>query len=383
MIPIPIIIALVIGLIYLAVVFISSSRVSRETLKPFIDAVSGGIKKATAPQVVNPLTGEYVVEDQAKDWINLRPIAVMMNNHIYARPMSGIADADIVYEIVAEGGITRFLGFFLSKSPEKVGTIRSTREYYLVLVKELGDAMLMHIGYSPQALQAIESWPVRSLGRLGLNCDQVLNDPKGENCWRNLKRVESDVPWEHTAYGNIKELRKVGEESGWGGQREIRQWLFKDDAPPPANVAECVIGECRPITVDFWYKGDYTAGFKYDKATNSYLRFTGYTDDTNSELKPTLDENTGEQVKIKNVVVQFVHEEPIAGDEKNRLSYRLEGSGQALVFIDGQVVKSTWNKAGRDERTVFYDLNGQEISFNRGNFWVSVVSDAKIDNVLY
>jgi hypothetical protein len=382
-IPIPFLIALVLGALYLAFVFIRSSKTNREQLKPFFDAVSNVGKKQASSTLTNPITGEIVPEDQAKDWINLRPIAVMMNNHIFARPMSGISDADVVYEIVAEGGITRFLGVFLSKSPEKVGTIRSTREYYLVLVKELGDAMLMHIGYSPQALRAIETWPVRSLSRLGLNCEQVLNDPKGENCWRNLKRVESDVPWEHTAFGNIKELRKEGEEAGWGGNREIKPWEFKDDTPPPANVAECLIGECRPISIDFWYRGDYTASFTYDKATNAYLRYTGFEDAENTKPAPTIDENTGQQVRVKNVVVQFVHEEPIAGDEKNRLSYRLEGSGQALVFIDGQVIKSNWTKAGRDERTFFYDLNGQQIKFNRGKFWVSVVSDEKVDNVLY
>jgi hypothetical protein len=382
-IPIPILIALVIGVFYLTFIFIRNSKTSKETLKPFFDAVNKASNRLNVSTLMNPLTGELLPEEKAKDWINLRPIAVMMNNHIFARPMSGISEADVVYEIVAEGGITRFLAFFLSSSPEKVGTIRSTREYYLVLVKEIGDAMLMHIGYSPQALSAIETWPVRSLGRLGLNCDQVLNDPKGENCWRNLKRVDSDVPWEHTAYGNIKELRKEGEESGWGGNREIKPWEFKDDSAPPANVAECLIGECRPITIDFWYRGDYTASFSYDKSTNTYLRYTGFEDAENTKPAPTIDENTGEQVRIKNVVVQFVHEEPIAGDEKNRLSYRLEGSGQALVFIDGQVTKATWNKAGRDERTLFYDLNGQPIKFNRGKFWISIVSDEKVDNVLY
>ena len=114
-----------------------------------------------------PLTGILVSKEKAEEWSNIRPLGVMVNNHVDARPQSGLIDADLVYEIVAEGGITRYLAFFLSNTPEKIGPIRSVREYYLVLVKEMGDAMLMHIGWSPQALVAIESWPVRSLGRGG------------------------------------------------------------------------------------------------------------------------------------------------------------------------------------------------------------------------
>ncbi|MBI2414938.1 DUF3048 domain-containing protein [candidate division WWE3 bacterium] len=308
----------------------------------------------------NPLTGEEFSFEAASPWKDIRPLAVMVNNYIDARPQSGLIYADLVYEIVAEGGIARLLPFFLSNVPEKIGPVRSTREYYLVLVKELGDAMLMHIGWSPQALEAIETWPVRSLGR------------GGGDFWRDNPR---NVAIEHTAYTNGKELIKTGLELGWTGTRDIKAWIFKEDKKeyPTAKTASKVV-------IDFWYKGDYTAAFEYDAVSNSYLRFVGY--DENDKLIAHKDQETNEQIKSKNVIVQFVPEVPIVGDDKNRLTYELIGAGKGYVFLDGKVIEVTWSKAARDDRTMFYDMDGNEMQFNKGKFWICVVPDRNIDQVV-
>ncbi|MBD3366122.1 DUF3048 domain-containing protein [candidate division WWE3 bacterium] len=337
-----------------------------------VSPLSDGTPITTEPQeemVANPLTGEKYSKSEAP-WINDRPLAVMVNNYIDARPQSGLVDADLVYEIVAEGGITRFIPFFLSKTPEKIGPVRSTRDYYLVLVKELGDAMIMHIGWSPQALEAIETWPVRSLGR------------GGGSFWRENPR---NVATEHTAYVNGKDLRELGDELGWEGTREFPAWQFKDDSPTPLaegpDSCETVAALCDPLTIDFWYEGDYSAIFKYNPDNNSYLRFTGY--DANGDPIPHEDQDTGEQIEVKNVIVQFADESAIEGDTKNRLSYALVGSGTGLVFLDGTVEEVTWSKAERDARTMFYDLNGEEMQFNRGQFWISIVPTRNESQVKY
>lgn len=135
------------------------------------------------------------------------------------------------------------------------------------------------------------------------------------------------------------------------------------------------------ISIDFWYHGDYSAAFKYDPGTNKYLRFTGV--DSEDNPIPHLDQETKEQISVKNLIVQFAVESTISGDEKNRLEYELLGSGKALIFIDGKVIDATWSKADRDERTIFYDDNGKEIEFNRGNFWISIVPDRNVDQVVY
>jgi len=345
----------VLGLVFLAIRFFNKDK---SLTTPFSNIVS----RESKDLVSNPITGE-LVERSTVTWLDQRPLGVMVNNHGDARPQSGLVDADIVYEIVAEGGITRFLAFFLGTTPDKIGPVRSTREYYLVLVKELGDAMLMHIGYSPQALEAIEIWPVRSLAR------------GGAEFWRDEARMQ-EVAIEHTAYVDGKYLRDLGDQLGWGGVGVFTQYKFKNDSPE--TNPELLVSE---ISVDFWYKGDYSAVFKYDAENNAYLRFMGY--DENDNPIPHLDNETGKQIEVKNLIVQFVAESSIAGDEKNRLEYQLVGSGDGIVFMDGKSIKVTWTKADRDSRTLFYDLNGNEIEFNRGKFWISIVPDRNMEQVVY
>lgn len=312
--------------------------------------------------IQSPLTGIKYTEEESASWVNTRPLGVIINNHVDARPQAGLINADIVYEIVAEGGITRFLAFYQSDIPEKLGPIRSVREYYLVINKEIGDAMLMHHGFSPQALVAIESWPVRSLQR--------GNAPY----WRENPR---NVAIEHTLYANGKEVVKKGLELGWEGTMEdFQAWKFKDS---PDKYAQSTVAE--KIEYDFWYTGDFSVIWTFDKDTNSYKRFMGY-DSANNPI-PHIDDVTKNQLMVKNVIVQFVTENKVVGDDKNRLDYDLVGSGKALVFIDGKVVEATWSKASRDARTLFYDTNGSEIEFNRGKMWVSILPDRNVDLVKY
>ena len=345
----------------IAIFFYARNRNLGDMVTPLSDG-SGTVDTAKGEMSANPLNGELTPIKAEEESVSLRPLAVMVNNHPDARPQSGLIYADLVYEIVAEGGITRFLAFFLGTTPEKIGPVRSTREYYLVLVKELGDAMLMHIGWSPQALVAIESWPVRSLGR------------GGGTFWRDNPR---DVAIEHTAYTNGVELREIAQGLGWEGRREFDVWKFKDEkkgyeTAPAANS----------VTIDFWYKGDFTSIFNYDATTNSYLRSMGY--DSNDLPIPHVDQETGEQIKVKNVIVQFAVENSIVGDDKSRLDYELIGSGNALIFLDGKVLNATWSKSERDTRTKFFDAStGEEIEYNRGKFWISIVPDRNLDQVVY
>lgn len=336
-------------------------------LSPLSNGSSVGMENKKT--IENPLTGEFYTESDSTSWINTRPLGVMVNNYIDARPQSGLIYADVVYEVVAEGGITRFLAFFLSNTPEKIGPVRSTRTYYLTIVKEMGDAMLMHEGYSPQALEAIETWPVRSLQR------------GGASALANWRDTSLNVATEHTLYTNGKILRERGDELGWQGTSpDFESWMFKEDNALPA-LEGCMVGDCNPITIDFWDEGDYSAIWKWDKETNTYLRFTGY-DEVGNPI-PHVDRETRKQISVKNVVVQFATESSIVGDDKNRLDYALVGSGEGLVFIDGAVTKVTWSKKDRDSRAFFYDENGNEIKFNRGKFWISIVPDRNIDQVKY
>lgn len=357
-----IILAVVSVLFSLWIVFIKTGKIGKKVVNPLSEKpLENNVVKVTAD-----LTGVQYPETEAGSWVNERPFGVMVNNHVDARPQSGLIYADLVYEIVAEGGITRFLAFFLTNTPEKIGPVRSTREYYLVLVKELSDAMIMHIGYSPQALVAIDTWPVRSLFRGG--CESY---PGCE--WRDNPR---NVAYEHTAYVNGVKLRELGVDLGWEGKGDIRTYTFKDSPDKYSSSPSA-----SKISIDFWNKGDYSSVFEYNPQNNTYLKFTGY--DASDNPIPHKDQETGQQIEVKNLIVQYATELSIAGDEKGRLDYQLVGSGKAVVFIDGKSIDATWSKASRDERTLFYDTNGQEIEFNRGKFWIAIVPDRNVEQVVY
>jgi len=361
----------IIGIFFLSAILftawvIFSGNSKKVLLSPFSKT---GVIPSNPENIKVPadLTGVLYSASEAAVINGQRPLSVMVNNHVDARPQSGLIYADIVYEVVAEGGITRYLAFFQSNTPEKIGPVRSIREYYLMIVKELGDAMVMHIGYSPQALLAIDTWPARSLFRGG--CESV---PGCE--WRSNPR---NVAYEHTAFVNGLILRQLATNLGWEGVGPVTLWKFKDDTTKYASKPAAT-----NLTIDFWEKGDYSGIFKYDPQTNTYLRFTGY--DSSGNPIPVMDqEQTTQQVAVSNVIVQFAVESSIAEDVKGRLGYQLIGSGKAIVFLDGKVIDATWSKADRDSRTIFYDTDGNEIQFNKGKFWVSIVPDRNVAQVVY
>lgn len=309
----------------------------------------------------NPLNGEIILSENKPEFLNHKPLGVMVNNATPARPQAGLTKADIIYEIVAEGGITRFLAVYLSELPEKVGPIRSVREYYLILVKELGDAMLMHIGYSPQARQKIDEWDVLSLGLSGAD---FYRDSRGN----------PEVATEHTAFSSGKDLYTFGEAIKFNNLKEFQSWRFNE------NSSYNEYGNANYIKIDFWYEGDYSAIFKYDSPKDEYIRYSGIIDN-----KPQLliDDLSKTEVRLKNVVVQFANEVPIPNDEKGRLDYELIGEGKAIIFRNGKAIPATWKKNNLNSRTLFYDTKGKEIEFNRGKIWVSIVPSRNESQVKY
>lgn len=311
---------------------------------------------------VNPINGIKINSNDEPEFLKNRPLAVMINNATPARPQAGISEADIVYEIVAEGGITRFLAFFYSELPQKIGPIRSVREYYLPIVKELGDAMFMHIGFSPQAQVKINEWDVRSLAFGGAS---FYRDNGGNE----------NLATEHTAFANAKDLFATGLKLGWGGKREIREWKFKENQNIQSEKTNV-----KNIKIDFWYEGDYTAYFEYDEKTNEYIRYSGKTENSYQKL---LDRNNNKEVRVKNLIVQFSDEVPIPNDDKGRLDYRMIGKGKALYFLDGSVQQGYWEKKDLNSRTTFYLDNNSEAIFNIGKIWVSVVPSRNEKQVYY
>lgn len=327
-----------------------------------------------------PLNGAKFTKAERDIWSKIRPLGVMIENHQESRPQSGLSKADIVYETVAEGGITRFLGMFYcgivatsDRGVYDLGPVRSARTYYLDLVSEYGDFPLyVHVGGAG-------------------NCDDPTVDPKAKalcqiekygwknkeswsdlnqfslsvkECRREPDRLGHPVATEHSMYCSSDALwAKAAERKltnvnfdnvSW--DKNFKKWQFKDDSSAGQNTS---------FEFNFWKEDkDYTVKWDYDSATNSYKRQNGGQTHT--------DFNTKEQVIAKNVIIQYVKEKgPV--DEHKHMLYEIVGEGKAIIFQDGQKIEGKWVKKTRLDRTVYTDSKGKEIKLNRGPVWIEIV----------
>ena len=319
-----------------------------------------------------PLTGELFTKAEKNIWETRRPLAVMIENHQESRPQSGLSDSDIVYEAVAEGGITRFMALFYCQASafeSILGPVRSARTYFLDWASEYNFPLYTHVG------GANTPGPANALGQIGDYGWSAANDLNQFSIgyptfWRDYERLGRTVATEHTMYTTTEKLWAVGSKRGFTNvDPDDNEW--SDDYTPwqfakaAADIADR--GTTSSISYKFWDYEEYAVNWQYDKDANVYKRFNG-----GQEHK---DLNIGEPLTAKNLVIQLARESKANDGYENNvhLLYGTTGKGEALIFKDGQVVKGTWSKAKRTSRTVFADEKGKEIKFNPGRIWVSVL----------
>ncbi len=315
-----------------------------------------------------PLNGVLYSKQQRQWWETHRPLGVMIENHEEARPQSGLSSADVVYEAVAEGGITRFLALFYCQDAGQVGPVRSARTYFVDFASEYGtNPLYAHVG------GANASGPADALGQLTDYGWTGYNDLNQFSIgfptfWRDYDRLGHTVATEHTMYSTTAKLwdfaaksRKLTnvDKDGKSWDSGFVPYTFKDDA---------LSGTTQTVHLEFWngYK-QYFVDWIYDKPTNTYKR-------QNANV-PHLDKDTNKQIAAKNVAI-LVMEESNANDgyENNlHLLYKDKGTGKAYIFMDGQEVKGTWRKDNRTARTLLFDSAGNGIKFDRGLIWFAVL----------
>ncbi len=272
-----------------------------------------------------------------------RPIAVMVENYPDARPQSGLADADIVYETLAEGGITRFLAFYQTRGVPNIGPVRSARTYFADIANEW-NAVYAHVGGNSDVLANIRAGDYKNIS----DADQFFN---GDYFHRVSQR-----PAPHNMYTSTSKLDELAEARGFGMEAAYQPWLFKDDAPMATPTDS--------IEINFSFP-DYAVNYRYDASRNAYVRWMAG--------KPHTDLDTGKQIIAKTVLVQLVKIYPVQSDTPLSIGMDLASGGKGYVFEDGKVTVGAWKKIGG--RTRFYNANGAEISFNRGQIWVELVPD--------
>ena len=278
---------------------------------------------------------------------NTRPIAIMINNHHSAWPQSGLQDAYLVYEIVAEGGITRMLAIYKDATTEKIGSIRSSRHYYLDYALE-NDAIYVHHGYSPQAR---EDW-----SKLGVDRIEVSDYLTG---WRDKSASKT---YEFTLFTNIEKLGK-----GIGSKRtERNKDLLLNYSVDNIDLSH-MEGAIPANKIDVKYSGGTTTNYAYDSENNYYLRSVNN--------KSQNDYVTGKQLNVKNIIVYKVKYSNIAGDNKGRQTIDNVGTGTGYYISNGYAVPITWKKDSRSSATVYKYSNGEEIKVNDGNTFIQIMPD--------
>ena len=315
-----------------------------------------------------PLNGGKYSKKQREWWEKHRPVGVMIENHSEARPQSGLSAADVIYEIVAEGGITRFLAIFHCQDGGTIGPIRSARTYFLDFVSEYGsNPLYVHVGGANQPGPADALSQITSYGWTGYN-DLNQFSIGFPTFWRDYDRLGHEAATEHTMYSTTEKLWQFAslrglknvDKSGVPWSEDFVEYSFKDDSVASPKT--------QAIHLEFW--AGYSAYFvdwTYDSSSNMYKRNVGGT--------PQVDRNNNRQLTAKNIAVLFMIESNANdGYEDNaHLLYRTKGAGKALVFVDGKEIKGTWRKDGRISRTLFFDNNGSPIQFNRGTIWFEIL----------
>lgn len=327
-----------------------------------------------------PINGAKYTKTEKDIWSTRRPLMVMIENHLDSRPQSGLSKADVVYEAVAEGAITRFVAVFYCadaayavKGQYDLGPVRSSRTYYLDWVSEYSDTPLYaHVGGAGPCNDPTVAAPAKALCQIekyGWKSKETWSDLDQfalsfKVCRREPDRVGHEVATEHSMYcssdgfwttADKRGLTNVNyKEVSW--DKNFVSWKFKEDEPSSGSVSP---------EFEFWKSyTDYTVKWAYDRATNSYKRFNGGT--------PHIDFNNKEQLTAKNVVIQYTAEKgPV--DEHKHILYTTISKGKALIFQDGKVIEGTWSKKARQDRTLYFDKSGKEIKFNRGPIWIEVL----------
>lgn len=312
------------------------------------------VQEETKDPVVEPEKVEEVSKDEqglpyfapftgigSEVEMNQRPILVTMNNHPLARPQSGIAQADIVYELLAEGNVTRFLALFQSEIPETIGPVRSARDYFVTIAKGL-DAFYIAHGYSPDAKKMLDARVVDNIN--GMQYDGTL-----------FKRSkERKAP--HNSYIS-KEKVFVGAEK-IGASMEINKipaFSYYD------SVEDVKIG--NPAS---------NISIRYGSGTSFENQYTYLPEEGLYERKTagvvTTDKESGELVKLSNVIFMEIPHRTI--DNAGRQELTLTAGGKAYLFQAGIMKEIQW---GNVDGILVPMENGVPVKLVKGKSWISIV----------
>jgi len=268
-----------------------------------------------------------------------RPIAVMFSSDAEARPLSGIGQADLVFEMpVTPNGVTRLMAVYQCQSPSEIGSVRSARQDFIPLALGL-NAIYAHWGGEREALQALRNGVINNID--GLAYDGTIYYRK------------TSIRPPHNGFTSYQLLAQAIAEKQYEVTNSTKTPAFRYQAKAKALTGEVV----PPL-----YQGSFGVNWQYYPEENNYRRTRG--------SRPEIDKNTNQVVTAENVVVMKTTWSPISLDY---LRVKTVGSGMVEVYQNGGLVTGRWEKTSARAKLTFYDDNNQEIELVPGSTWVEVI----------
>lgn len=307
----------------------------------------GAVSDTSLPMPTSPPVKKSSISGVECDGAPRRALAVMLSSDQEARPLSGISQAEMVFEMpVVEGGITRLMGVFICGDISEIGSVRSARHDFIPLAKGL-DAVYAHWGGSHFALDKLAAGIIDNV--------DALRNPY------NAYYRKSGIYAPHNGFSTGDRLRNSAEKLGYRLNDQFEGYPHLD--VDPAKNEKAVKGELK-----IGYPGIFEVKYQYDPLTNSYWRFRGNV--------PEIDANTGTQVGAKNVAVMRANSKWLEGQYND---VEVEGSGKAEIYRNGETIAGTWSKdkANAGSKLFFKDESGNEIKFVPGSIWVQIIEPDK------
>ena len=276
----------------------------------------------------------------------IRPYAVMINNHAKARiNHAGLDDAYIVYEAIAEGGLTRLMAIFKDKDTDRIGSVRSSRPYFLDYALE-NDAIYVHFGGSSQALSDIKT----------LDIDNIDGMSTASAFWRDRTL---GVALEHTAFTNMEKLKSAVSDKGYRTKTNKKLLLnYKVDEFNLDSKEDSIVANNISIPYSHYVVTSYT----YDAEKKVYNRFVNGVAHTDGITKG--------QYTAKNIIVMKVNNYSL--DSYGRQKLDNIGSGDGYYITNGYAVPIVWEKESRSSQTIYRYSDGTEIDVNDGNTYIQI-----------
>ncbi len=343
-------------------------------------ASSAPIKTNEPKTEVCPLNGSLHTKSEKELWQKRRPLFVMIENHQDARPVAGLSNADIVYEAVAEGGITRFGAVFYCSQDQdvKIAPVRSARVYFIHWAAEYGnDPIYVHVGGAHcdpitkqgclNRAKADALGLIRKIGWQGIN-DVNQFSVGFPTFYRDINRLGHPIAIEHTMttstyrlwkyLASKRQLTNVNTDGiAWTKGYQAWKWQKANQVKP---------GQVKEISYGYW-PGYSAYNEKWVYLDGLYQRYNG------GQL--SVDYNTKKPITTNNLVILFARESKANDGYPNNvhLIYQNIGQGRALIFYKGKAIKAKWHKKDLTSRTIFTDLSGKEIKFVAGKIWISML----------